>query len=101
MQGYATAVARSMLAREPNNCMRLPDNYEVIESIAIVKDPATTGFSGVLFELIFDGEGYVLTATALGSGNRLLKVHSGDARLTHAILERSLVNSQPEDGGIG
>jgi hypothetical protein len=53
--------------------MELPEGYEIIESIAVEMDPALDGFAGVLFELVFDGERYVLAQIALGSGNRLLR----------------------------
>ena len=46
--------------------MELPEGYEIIESIAVEMDPALDGFAGVLFELVFDGERYVLAETALG-----------------------------------
>ncbi len=58
--------------------MELPEGYEVIESVAVWMDPALDGFAGVLVEIIFDGERYVLAETALGSGSRLLRFRSGD-----------------------
>jgi hypothetical protein len=33
-------------------------------------DPVPDGFAGVLFELLFDGQRYVLAETALGTGGR-------------------------------
>ena len=47
-------------------------------------------FAGVLFELVFDGERYVLAETALGSGNRLLRFRSNDRRLAYALFETEL-----------
>ena len=72
--------------------MDLPEGYEVIESIAVEMDLALDGFAGVLFELVFDGERYVLAETALGSGNRLLRFRSSDRRLAYALLEVELPN---------
>ncbi len=72
--------------------MELPEGYEIIESIAVEMDPALDGFAGVLFELVFDGERYVLTETALGSGNRLLRFRSSDRRLVYALFEVELPN---------
>ncbi len=70
--------------------MELPEGYEIIESIAVEMDPALDGFAGVLFELVFDGERYVLAETALGSGNRLLRFRSNDRRLAYALFEAEL-----------
>ena len=70
--------------------MELPEGYEIIESIAVEMDPALDGFAGVLFELVFDGERYVLAQTALGSGNRLLRFRSNDQRLAYALFEEEL-----------
>jgi hypothetical protein len=70
--------------------MELPEGYEIIESIAVEMDPALDGFAGVLFELVFDGEHYVLAETALGSGNRLLRFRSNDRRLAYALFEAEL-----------
>jgi hypothetical protein len=70
--------------------MELSEGYEIIESIVVEMDLALDGFAGVLFELVFDGERYVLAETALGSGNRLLRFHSNDRRLAHALFEAEL-----------
>ena len=70
--------------------MELPEGYEIIESIAVEMDPALDGFAGVLFELVFDGERYVLAETALGSGNRLLRFRSNDRTLAYALFEAEL-----------
>jgi len=40
--------------------MELAEGYEIIESIVVEMDPALDGFTGVLFELVFDGERYML-----------------------------------------
>lgn len=72
--------------------MELPERYEVIESIAVEMDLALDGFAGVLFELVFDGERYVLAETALGSGNRLLRFRSSDRKLAYALFEAELPN---------
>jgi hypothetical protein len=47
--------------------------YEVLESVVVAMDPVLVGFAGVLVELVFDRERHVLTETALGSSNRLLR----------------------------
>ena len=70
--------------------MKLSESYEVLESVAVVMDPAVDGFAGVLVELVFDGERYVVVETALQSGNRLLRFHSGDRRLAYALFEAEL-----------
>ena len=70
--------------------MELPEGYEIIESIAVEMDPALDAFAGVLFELYFDGERYMLAETALGSGNRLLRFRSNDQRLAYALFEAEL-----------
>jgi hypothetical protein len=71
--------------------MELSEGYEVIEWIVVEMDPALEGFAGVLFELLFDGERYVLAETALGSGNRLLRFRSNDRRLAYALFEAELL----------
>ncbi len=72
--------------------MKLSESYEVLESVAVGMDPAVDGFAGVLVELIFDGERYVVVETALESGNRLLRFHSSDRRLAYALFETELLN---------
>lgn len=70
--------------------MKLSESYEILESVAVGMDPIVDGFLGVLVELLFDGERYVLSETALGSGNRLLRFRSHDRRLAYALLEAEL-----------
>ena len=70
--------------------MNVTDSYEVLESMAVEMDPIVDGFAGVLFELVFDGERYVLVETALGSGNRLLCFRSDDWRLAYTLFEAEL-----------
>ncbi len=55
-------------------------------------DPVLDWFAGVLFELLFDGQRYVLAETALGTGNRLLCFRSSDRKLACAIFEEELPN---------
>ena len=74
--------------------MKVAEDYEVLESVTVAMDPDVDGFFGVLVELVFDGERYVLSETALGSGNRLLQFRSEDRRLAYALLEAKL----PDDG---
>lgn len=77
--------------------MKLSESYEVLESVAVGMDPAVDGFAGVLVELLFDGERYVVVETALQSGNRLLRFHSSDRRLAYTLFEAEL----PDIGGAG
>jgi hypothetical protein len=72
--------------------MELPEGYVVIESVAVELNPALDGFAGVLFELVFDGERYMLAETALGSDNRLLRFRSNDRRMAYALFEAELPN---------
>jgi hypothetical protein len=81
--------------------MELPEGYEVIESVAVEMDPALDGFAGVLVELVFDGERYVLAETALGSGDRLLRFRSEDRTLAYALFEAELLNEGREPCGVG
>ncbi len=53
-------------------------------------DSTLDGFAGVLIELVFDGERYVLAETALGSGYRLLRFRSHDLRLAYALFKVEL-----------
>ena len=70
--------------------VKLSESYEVLEAVAVGMDPAVDRFAGVLVELIFDGERYVVVETALQSGNRLLRFHLGDRRLAYALFEAEL-----------
>ena len=81
--------------------MKIVDGYEVLESVVVGMDPALDGFEGVLLELVFDGERYVLSETALGSGNRLLSFRSRDRDAAYALLEKELSGvglGSPEPG---
>jgi hypothetical protein len=77
--------------------MKLSEGYAVLESVAVGMDPSVDGFAGVLVELTFDGERYIVIDTALGSSNLLLRFHSGDRRLAYALFEAEL----PDIGGTG
>lgn len=70
--------------------MKVADSYEVLESVVVKMDPVLDGLAGVLVELVFDGERHVLTETALGSGNRLLRIRSRDPLLAFEFLEAEL-----------
>lgn len=70
--------------------MNVAEDYEVIESVTVAMDPALDGFVGVLVELVFDGERYVLSETALGTGNRLLRFRSKDPGPAYALLGAEL-----------
>ena len=70
--------------------MRAHEGYEVLESVVVAMDPVVDGFAGVLVELVFDGELHVLAETALGSGNRPLRLHSRDQQAAYALLEAEL-----------
>lgn len=73
--------------------MKVAENHEVIESVVVWMDPALDGFAGVLIELVFDGERYLLVETALGSGNILLRFHSSSRMLAHALFESELLEA--------
>ncbi len=73
--------------------MKVAENHEVIESVVVWMDPALDGFAGVLIELVFDGERYLLVETALGSGNILLRSHSSSRMLAHALFESELLEA--------
>ena len=70
--------------------MEVPDRCEVLESVAVEMDPFVDGFAGMLFELVFDGERYVLAETALSSGNCLLRFCSNNWRLAYALFNARL-----------
>lgn len=70
--------------------MKVAEDYEVLESVVVEMDPALDGFAGVLVELVFDGERHVLTETALGSGNRLLRFRSLDPKPAYVLLTAEL-----------
>lgn len=70
--------------------MKIVEGYEVLESVAVVMEPVSDGFAGVLVELVFDGERYVFSETALGSGNRLLRFSSCDPEPAYAFLKAEL-----------
>lgn len=72
--------------------MKIVGGYEVLESVAVAMDPVLDGFTGVLVELVFDGELYILSEVALGSGNRLLRFRSEDRRLAYALFEAELTD---------
>ncbi len=69
--------------------MMLADTYEVIESDVIEMDPCLTGFSGVLRELIYDGEHYVYRETALSSGETIFSHSSYGEALPRVFFKRS------------
>lgn len=71
-------------------CVKVADGYEVLESVVVEMDPVVDGFAGVLVELVFDGERHVLSETALGSGNRLLRFRSPDPGPAYALLAAEL-----------
>lgn len=77
--------------------MKLSESYAVLETVVVGMDPAVDGFAGVLVELTFDGERYIITETALGSGNHLLRFRSGDRSLVYALFEVEVLNA----GGAG
>ena len=70
--------------------MKVADGYEVLESVVVEMDPVVDGFAGVLVELVLDGERHLLSETALGSGNRLLRFRSLDPRPAYALLAAEL-----------
>lgn len=74
--------------------MNVTDSYEVLESVVVAMDPVVDGFAGLLVELVFDGERYVLTETALGSGNRLLYFRSCNAEQPYTLLDTELFSDR-------
>jgi hypothetical protein len=50
-------------------------------------------FAGVLVELVFDGEQYMLIESALGSGDRLLRFSSQDQGLVHMLFRAELTTA--------
>ena len=81
--------------------MKLSEGYAVLESVVVEMDRALVGFTGVLVELVFDGERYVLAETALGSGNRLLRFRLEDRTLAYALFVAELLNEGREPRGVG
>lgn len=69
--------------------MKVAEKHEVLESAVVGMDPVVDGFAGVLVELVFDGDRYVLTETAMGSGNRLLRF-TGSEEAARALFEGEL-----------
>ena len=63
---------------------------EVLESVFVEMDPVLHGFCGVLVELVGVGESYVLLETAVGTGNRLLRLSSESPDLAYALFEAEL-----------
>jgi hypothetical protein len=47
---------------------------ELLESAFVEMDPVVDGFAGVLVELMWVGQRYVLREAAVGSGNRLAEI---------------------------
>jgi hypothetical protein len=70
--------------------VKLDESYEIIESTVFGMDPVVDGFAGVLVELVFDGERYVLVETASATGNRLLRFSSGSEEAARALFEAEL-----------
>ncbi len=70
--------------------VRVAEGHEVLESVVVGMDAVLDGFAGVLVELVFDGERYVLVETALGSGNRLTRFRSDERKLAYALFEEKL-----------
>lgn len=62
----------------------------VLESVYIELDPVLEGFSGVLVELVTEGNGYILTETAAGSGDRILRFSSTDLSLVYEMFRGQL-----------
>lgn len=61
----------------------------MLESAYIKLDPVVDGFEGVLVELSCSGKYYVLTETAVGSGNRLMRFSSADSTRVRAMSRNS------------
>jgi hypothetical protein len=63
---------------------------DLMESVFVEMDPVVHGFAGVLVELSRVGKRYVLRQTAVGSGNRLLKIDLESEGLARALFEEEL-----------
>lgn len=58
----------------------------VLESVYIAMDPVLEGFEGVLVEMILSERRYILTETAIGSGNRSLTFVSSNYDLVRRLF---------------
>lgn len=70
--------------------MEVREDFELLESLFVELDPLADGFAGVLVEVHRCRDEYVLSETALTTGNRLLRFSSQDRELVYAVLAREL-----------
>lgn len=66
------------------------ETQALLESAYIELDPVLDGFAGVLVELSQHDDEYVLTETAAGTGNQLLRFVSSDCRLTYELFRAQI-----------
>lgn len=64
------------------------EDHVVLESAYIELDPILDGFEGVFIELSCRGSDYILTETAVATGNSLLKFSSTDAAVAYGLFCR-------------
>lgn len=62
------------------------ENQVVLESVYVEMDPVLEGFEGALVELVFNECHYVLTETALGSGNRIFTFVSSNYGFAYRLF---------------
>lgn len=62
----------------------------LLESAYIELDPMLDGFAGVLVELIRQGEEYLLSETAVGTGNRIFCFSSTNSALAYKLFRQQL-----------
>jgi hypothetical protein len=77
--------------------VRHVENHEILESVFVEMEPALCGFVGVLVNLSREGEEFVFTETAAGTGNRLLTFSSHDCDLVYRLMWREL-GARPPGG---
>jgi hypothetical protein len=65
--------------------VRHAEENEILESVFVEMDPAIHGFAGVFLDLWREGEQFVFTETAAGTGNRLLVFSSRTRELAYRI----------------
>ena len=70
--------------------MEVREDFELPESLFVELDPLEDGFAGVLLEIHRQGDRYVLSETALTTGNLLLRFSSKDRELVYVALTHEL-----------
>ena len=70
--------------------VRHAEDYEILESVFLEMDAAICGFLGVFRDLWRRGEEFVVTETAVGTGNRLLVFSTRKRELAYRIWRKEL-----------